>query len=253
MKTKLTMVLSLAVMATVLIPLGAQALDLDGTTVDVSADAAFMSTYVWRGILLTDGPVLEPGVTIGSMGASLNIWGNMDLDDVNDNEMEFNELDFTLDYSFDVSEFSFSVGAIHYTFPNTDFDPTTEIYVAASSSYTLGAWLALYQDIDASEGLYASLGYDYSIPVVEDYGVDVGGAVSFGTSKNNEFYYGTDSGGLTDLLLTASVPFAIGDYVSIAPSVTVTTIINSDIKDVYDAADMDTSNVVAGISVSAAF
>lgn len=71
-------------------------------TLEVGADAAVMSKYVWRGILLTDDPVLQPSLTVGCLDVSINILGSMDLTDVNDNGKEFNELDFTIDYSFAV-------------------------------------------------------------------------------------------------------------------------------------------------------
>ena len=61
-----------------------------------SIDAAldYNSKYVWRGILVTDDPVLQPSITFAFKGFSLNIWANMDLTDVNDNDGEVKGSDF---------------------------------------------------------------------------------------------------------------------------------------------------------------
>ena len=233
--------------------MNAFALDIGETAVDISIDAAFMSKYVWRGILLTDGPVFQPGITAGYKSLSFNIWSNMDLDDVNDNKNEINELDFTLDYSFDVSSFSISAGIIRYTFPNTDFDPTTELYAGLSSDYTKDASLTIYQDVGEAEGTYISLGYDCSIPVAKVTSIDIGGAVGFGTAKHNEFYYGEDNASLTDLFIGVSTPVEIGEFFLVTPGISFSSILNSDISDTFDDAGIDPNNLVFGVTFSSAF
>ena len=74
---------------------GTEAAELD-TKVDedrpeLSADAAFMSQYVWRGYGLSkDSLVIQPSVTAGFKGFALNLWGNLDTnyDDIRKFKME---------------------------------------------------------------------------------------------------------------------------------------------------------------------
>ena len=129
---------------------------------DFAVDLAFVNKYVWRGMLLTDGPVFQPAATLGYKGASVGVWGNLDLDDVNDTEGEFNEIDLVLDYTHSINEFSVSGGLIYYDFPNTDFRSTVELYVAAGVDILLQPCLTVYFDVDQAEGIYGTLGLSHN-------------------------------------------------------------------------------------------
>lgn len=216
---------------------------------ETSLDATFMSKYVWRGVLLTDDPVSQTALTIAKDGLSLNIWNNMDLRDVNGNDKEVNELDYTLNYSFGVGSLSVSSGMIQYTFPNTDFDSTTEVYVGLSSEVIGDTSVTVFQDIGAAEGTYVSLGNGVSIPVGDLSSVDISGSLAWGSSKHNNFYFGEDNGAVTDFLIGVSVPFSIGNYFSAAPSVSYSSIVSHKLRNVSDEKD----NLFLGLSASFAY
>lgn len=229
------------------------ALDLGGASVDVSAGAGVLSKYVWRGVILTDDPVVQPWVTVGAKGLSLNLWSNVDLGDVNGHSGDFTELDYTLDYTVAVKSLKLSAGAVHYTFPNTEYDPTTEIYLGVGTSLPCSPSLKIYQDVDLVEGTYVSLSGARSIPLGCT-SIDISGALGFGSGKHNEFYYYTpDAGGIADFLLSASVPFTIAEKYTVAPNLTFTSLLNGDARDSFDAADIDTENIVFGVNLSASF
>lgn len=127
------------------------------TEVSFSFDSAVHNKYIWRGMPLTNGPVFQPSATVGIGNFSVNAWLNMDLDNVNNNEFEFNEMDFLAEYGFNLDQVSITVGILHYTFPNTDFDATTEFYGTVSLESPLNPSVTIYQDIDLVEGSYFSL------------------------------------------------------------------------------------------------
>ena len=53
----------------------------EGERPTASADISVLSKYVWRGYELNDDSlVLQPSVTVGYKGFSLNLWGNLDSD-----------------------------------------------------------------------------------------------------------------------------------------------------------------------------
>jgi len=93
----------------------------------VTLGAGLLSKYAWRGLLLTDGPVIQPTVDVSHKGFVINVWCNMDLDDVNGNEREFNEIDLTLAYGGKVGPVRISGGVMHYTFPSTLLTDTSEL------------------------------------------------------------------------------------------------------------------------------
>jgi hypothetical protein len=94
----------------------------------------YYSKYIWRGQNIDDKSVLQPLISASAYGFTGSIWGNLDLTNKSqtapDNAWEFSEFDYTLDYSGTmpgIDWLGFSVGTIYYRFPNTVFEPTTEI------------------------------------------------------------------------------------------------------------------------------
>ena len=45
----------------------------------------FDSIYIWRGIKLSDGPVMQPSAWIEAYGAKFTVWSNFAFDDDTDN------------------------------------------------------------------------------------------------------------------------------------------------------------------------
>jgi len=184
---------------------------------------------------------------------SVNLWGNANIG--GDGAKQMNEWDYTVDYSSAMGDVGYSVGIIGYTFPNTGGPGTTEIYVGASYDTILSPSLTVYYDIEAVEGAYVSLGAGYGIPVAEITSIDISGSLGFGSEKMNQMLYsnGSSGAGLADVLIGVSASFGILENYSVTPSVSLSSILDSDGKDAYDAAGVDYTNVFFGLTLSAAF
>ena len=52
---------------------------LDDSDVEVSADLAINSNYMWRGFKLDDDPVIQPGIYVSACGFTASIWGSFDI------------------------------------------------------------------------------------------------------------------------------------------------------------------------------
>jgi len=221
----------------------------------VELDLTYNSKYVWRGLNLTDDPVFQPSVTFAWKGLSLNVWGSMDLTNVNGNNNEFNELDYTLDYSGEWEMLSYSVGAIRYHFPNTAFPGTTEVYGAVGLGVPLSPTLTVYADVDEADGYYGtfSVGHTFEnvVQISEMVGVsiDLSASVAYADSDYNNFYFGVDDSGFVDALFAIGVPIAIGDHVTVTPSVNYSNVLDSDLA---NAAGRE-SNWWSGVSVAFSF
>lgn len=255
---KLLMVLMLALALAAQVMTAAPAAAEDWA---VDFDATYNTKYVWRGILLVDDPVLQPSVNISKYGLTFNVWGSMELTDVNDygapygsGKGKFTEVDLTLDYTFALGDFSIPVGVIHYLFPNTSFASTTEIYAGVSYDFVVSPSLTIYHDIEEANGNYVSLGLSYSIalPVKsKDYGasIDLGASLAYGDSDYNVFYFGVDKSAWTDWSISLAVPITVGKYVTVTPAVTHTALIDSELQDTTE----NDSNTYFGISVTVSF
>ncbi len=224
--------------------------------VDITGDASvnYLGKYVWRGQLLNDDPVVQPSVGFQVGKLYLNLWGNMDTTSINGNNGEFNEVDFTIDYSDQITEvLGFSVGAIRYDFPNTDYDATTEIYAGLNLDVFLSPTVTVYYDIDEIEGMYVNFGIGHSLAITETVALDMGASMGWGNKRYNEGYWPSADGGssLQDLTLTMALPIALGDW-TLTPSLTYVTLMDSDLRDADDYAT-ESDYLYAGIGLSTTF
>lgn len=129
-----------------------------GAAAEVRYEVRLLSHYVWRGITLTDDPVLQPSVTIGhENGLSFAVWGNADLGDDNDTPWELNETRLAVDYARRLGRLELAAGAVEYLFPNTPFPGTREVYLRAGVEAALSPRLELHYDVDELEGGYLRL------------------------------------------------------------------------------------------------
>jgi hypothetical protein len=228
----------------------------DAPELSFALDLTYNGKYVWRGINTVDGAVFQPSATVAYGGLSFNVWGNMDLDDVNGQSGDFTEYDLTLDYSWTWDPVDLSVGTIYYTFPHSGDAPSTiEVYAGASLDVPLSPGITVYNDIHMADGAYISLSAGHALediwtPVE---GVSVSAAldasVAYGTSNYNAFYYGEDSNAWTDALVSLSFPVSLGEHFSITPALNYSSLLDSDIRSNLS----DDTNLWGGITLSCTF
>jgi Bacterial protein of unknown function (Gcw_chp) len=186
----------------------------------VGADLALFSSYVWRGLSLTNKPVAQPDLYVtfpaGKASVTLGGWANIDLgkyDDPNDDISEsgglssfnFAEFDPWAEVAFPVGKATVTAGATAYIYPNDagltkDFN-TVEIYGKLAVDAPLSPKISVYYDVDKVKGLYAE-------------GVNAGQGVPDDPNSDDTFNF-FDSG-FTHLDLSAGVPITAG-VVSITP------------------------------------
>ncbi|MFW5982819.1 MAG: hypothetical protein ACOCQ9_02645 [Candidatus Brocadiia bacterium] len=220
------------------------------------AETTLNAKYVWRGINVVDGAVLQPSVTASYEGLSLNVWGNMDLDNVGGHSGEFTEIDYTLDYTFDGELADISVGTIYYMFPHSSAAKgTQELYLSAGLDAPLSPSVGIYHDIDLADGTYLSLsaGHTFEDLYSPADGMDVGfsldGSVSYASSNYSDFYYGRDASGFTDALLSLSLPITFEGDFAITPAVHYSSLLSDGVRDGMS----DDDNFWGGITLSYSF
>ncbi len=224
-------------------------------------DATANTKYVWRGINLVDAPVFQPSATVSYGGWSFNVWGNMETYNANrygnygKANGEFTEVDLTVEYGWDYGDWSFAVGVIHYIFPNTGFNNTTEIYGSVGYDCLLEPTLTIYQDIDQSHGTYITFGVSHTFEEVwkptenTSMDIEIGTAIGWGSSSNNAFYYGAGNSGLTDLTSSIGFPVGLGKGWTLKPAINHSTLLDQNIQS-NQAPD---SNLWFGLSLTYEF
>jgi uncharacterized protein (TIGR02001 family) len=225
---------------------------------DVSVASALNSAYVWRGITLNDGVVFQPSVDVSKGGFGLNVWGNMDLDDYNDqlDSGQFSEIDLTLRYSFDVDPVNISLGYIEYLYPATDAGGllgTREVYLSLGMDIieNLSAGLNCYYDFDEIEDYYLNFSLGYNIPLNDVVGLDLKAAAGYAGKEYAKLYGKDDKAGFFDYLLTLGVNYTISESLSLTASVNYTDAFDKDTLANGDFAQ--DVNTFGGINVSYSF
>jgi uncharacterized protein (TIGR02001 family) len=226
----------------------------DGWAADF--DFTFNSKYVWRGMLLVDDWVIQPSANLSKGGFTFNVWGNFEPTDETGHEKQFTEVDLTAEYAFGLGDFTIPVGVIHYMFPNTGFDATTELYAGVAYDWIISPSLTIYHDVDqVAGGSYVLLaaGYSYAFPEMAQgvaVGLDVGAGVAYASEEYLEGYYGVDEAGWSDWSASLALPVSVMEgRLTFTPAVTYTALIKDELQDTTE----DDTNAYFGLSVTLSF
>lgn len=159
--------------------------DVDRPT--ASADVSFLSQYIWRGYEFSkDSLVIQPSVTVGYKGFSLNVWGNLDTDTYsgpNRGESKWNETDMTVAYETSFGPIGIGVGYIYYALDSAE--DTQEFYLSVGGDVLLAPTLTVYRDVDEYHGWYFNLGISHSFDLPHEITLDLAGSVAYYISDND--------------------------------------------------------------------
>lgn len=193
--------------------------DIDAS---ISATMDYYSKYVWRGMLLDDDNVLQPGVEMAVGGVTVGFWGSWDVE--SEDSRSSDEVDGYIDYSFDLGFLGedmemvgMSLGHTWYTFPAGNLN-AQEYYVGLSLDTFLSPSLTWYHDYSdeasgGADGDYVIGSIGYSVPISEEYGIslDLGQELGY-----NDGYFIVGEGGYS--LTTVGVSLPLSESVSMSAS-----------------------------------
>ncbi len=236
--------------------------------VDASAQVGLFSKYIWRGIALTDDPVLQPSVSADILGFGAEIWGNMDLTDIHGTtenpdgqKNQLNEIDYTLYYGISLPLLQFKAGLIHYSFPKTDLSSTTEIFASAAANVLLSPRFSFFYDIDEIDGGYILMEAAHDVTLNPGSDLNLSASLGYGSADYVQGYFGellatkaltTLGTGPTDLQITAALPYHPFPFITVTPAVTYSTLLG-DAKDVTDAAGASKDAFFFGVTAGFSF
>lgn len=205
---------------------------------EIGTDLGLFSSYVWRGLSLTNKPVAQPAVwasiPAGKASITFGVWSTLDLgkydDPVNDisegggtSSFNLTEYDPYAEVGFTAGKVTLTGGATAYIYPNdagyTKDINTVEIYGKAALDAPLSPGLAIYYDVDKVKGAYFEGSLGYSVAASEKVSVDLGATAGFNAGQGIDagdpsFNFADD--GFTHLDLSAGVPLTAGVF-SITP------------------------------------
>ncbi|MBC8176577.1 MAG: hypothetical protein H8E19_04155 [Deltaproteobacteria bacterium] len=248
---------------------GTEAAELDRVDEDrleLSADAAFLSQYVWRGWGLSkDSFVIQPSVTASYKGFSLNLWGNMDtsFQGTEDSEKKFkwNETDLTFSYGHSFGMVGLEGGFIYYAVDG--MDDWKEFYLSLGLDTILAPTVTVYREISKNQGWYVNLGISHSFELPHEITLDLGGYVSYWKSDNDNMMERNSDlspttkrfSGLHDGLLSVGLNIPFWKYFKVTPSIAYAFPLShaADNEMQYNSLDEKANHVFGGVTFSMAF
>jgi hypothetical protein len=217
-------------------------------TPEVSAEATVLNKYLWRGAVLCDGWVVQPGVALGLGGFEVSAWGNLDLEAVNNHRHDLSEIDYTAAYTLGVALVELSAGAVHYAYPQNDFLATTELFASGSVGVWASPSLGIYRDIDEGDGTYVLCGVGHALPIGTT-ALDLAASLGWGDAQHNAYNYGAPTAGPADAGLTLSMDIAVTPLLTVRPTVGYTALLTTELRDA--AAEPD--NFLFGVVLAGGF
>ena len=228
--------------STVAISLG-MAQSSQAATATLSTDIA--SAYVWRGVTVSDGLVLQPSLDVSGLGNfTINAWGNLDLDDDNGSSGDFSEVDLAVTYSVPVDGWTLDIGLIEYLFPDgsgSTREITGQAGLSLSDSLSVGALLAY--DIEEIDDIYACLSATHEQDVSDALSLALTAKAGYAgdeTSANGD-------AGFAEYDISLAASYAQSESVSLGAFVALTDSIDDDVLAEQDV------DVYGGVSVSVDF
>ena len=223
------------------------------SAVEFGASVDFASAYVFRGVTLNNGLVIQPGAEVSGFllpeeygSLAVGIWANYDLDDEDGDGSDFSEVDYYISYSLPIEALDVSVSYTEYDYPGGG---PADKEVALSLGKELG-----------TNGLYASVTANYGVGGAVDESWYIQGALDYEKELSDKLtgslgatiaYALIDEGsdGLSDATASAGLSYALSDNWSISGGLTYIAQLD---EDVLSDADYDV-DFVATVGLSCSF
>lgn len=147
---------------------------VSASEVEVSANVAMTSNYIWRGMTQSDNAMaIQGGADVSYKGVYAGVWAsNVDFDSAENNSIE---VDLYAGYANEISGISYDIAYGLYTYPgDTKASNFAEVSLALGYDFKVASVSAKYykgvktDDLDPADGWEAGV----SIPVAMDITID---------------------------------------------------------------------------------
>lgn len=209
-----------------------------GADASVGIDAN--SAYVWRGLTLNDGAVVQPWVEVSHpQGFGVYLWANIDASDYGGarKEGEVSEVDFILFYGGEVGPVELGVDYTEYLCPHQTGEEggaqagTREVGANAAMELLSGLTtrIMVYYDVDEVKGLYSALGLTYGIEATEAFNLELATSAGYAGEDWAIGNSGGVEGGLHEYTLSLRATYTLRESIEVGAHLSHTASLNEDV------------------------
>ncbi len=210
---------------------------------DVSASVDFASAYIFRGVTLNNGLVMQPGAEVsglpipeefGSLAAG--IWGNYDIDDEDGDGSDMSEIDYYISYSLPITVVDLGVSYTEYTYPQSGSSNDKEIGVSIGKGIGDSG---VYTSFAANYGVGGAIDEVWYLQGGVDYGMDLSDALSLSAGVTVGYIIAEDApDGFNDATASVGLSYALNDNWSVNGSLVYVAQLDDDVltDSAYDKA-----------------
>ena len=225
----------------------------------VQANVEVESQHLWRGQLINDDWVIQPGASASYGKLSGGMVASIGLTDYHGRQYEVERADFYAAWTEPLEGIpgvTYSVGLMYYDYVRVDQE-SSEIFGRLSFDLPFSPSIACYYETDDADGAYLSLGARKSYGNVAEWGLgypiglDLTAQLGWGTSDYNAYHWGVHEAQFNDFDLSAAMPFQAYGF-AVTPMVGFVGLLGADVKDSHRYSP-DSSYVYLGVRVARAF
>ena len=204
--------------------------------------------YVWRGIVLSQGPVVQPSVWVSAQDFTFTVWGNYGLNR-EPRPWRFNEVDLTLGYGrgWLGLEFEPELGA--YLYPSQAGSNTAEASLRVSRSVgPVSLFLANACDFVIYPGAYYGQGgVSWEPELGAGFTLSVSTQVDWASARFNQANFEVNQWAWNRVAGDLSLSYAPGRRVSIQPHVGFSALLDQRLRSQVAEPDLVFGGVLLGL------
>ncbi|MBC8206321.1 MAG: hypothetical protein ISR85_02395 [Kiritimatiellales bacterium] len=226
---------------------------------EVSTYVDFASAYVFRGVTLNNGFVMQPGAEISGFpideeyGAfAIGIWANYDIDPIDSNGSDVSEIDYYLSYTLPIDALDVSVAYTEYTYPESGNNADKEIALSLGSEIGTNG---LYSSITFNYGVGGAVENNLYIEAALDYEMELSDALTASAGATVAYLVNdTGSDGFHNATASLGLGYALNENWSLGAGLTYIAQLDSDVltDPTPTAAGYDV-DLVASVGISCNF
>lgn len=222
--------------------------------VSYSYETDFNSRYVYRGLALSEGPVIQPGVYAALHGYTLGLWGNINASrrpGPSAGPRQLNEVDLSLVKSIEHGKTTLEPSALFYLYP-TSISPTTgEVSLKLSHGFrSFSLYTSHTVDFAKYSGAYfAEIGLEKEREFLPRWSGTAKLSLGAGNGTFNEANIGPRKPALDVAALDLSLTRTLGPRLYLRPHLGLTHILNGELR----AALEDPALLSVGLAVGGEF